>query len=86
MSAGLGYSRAPLGISMPFRAFIVLALVACAASGCGRRGGLEDASAPTLAPAETAAPGFGEFLPAEEDPDAPPPSAPKRRFLLDFLL
>jgi len=88
MSGRLGYSRAPLGTSMPIRAFIIIALVACAASGCGRRGSLEDPAAPasTLAPAGTPAAGFGDFLPEADDPEAPPPAAPQRRFFLDFLL
>ena len=73
---------------MPIRAIIVVALIACAASGCGRRGSLEDpgSAEPVLAPAETSAAGFGDFLPEANDPNAPPPPAPQRRFFLDFLL
>jgi len=73
---------------MPIRAFIIVALVACATSGCGRRGGLEDPAAPetALAPTETPAAGFGDFLPEAEDPETPPPPAPQRPFFLDFLL
>ncbi len=72
---------------MPIR-LIAFALIACAVAGCGRRGALEDATAPepTLAPTETPAAGFGDFLPAEADPVAPLPAAPERRFFLDFLL
>ena len=73
---------------MPIRAFIIVALVACAVSGCGRRGSLEDPAAPeaVLAPAETSVQGFGDFLPEVDNPEAPPPAAPQRRFFLDFLL
>ena len=88
MSGRLGYSRAPLGTSMPIRAIIIVALIACAASGCGRRGSLEDPATAesTVSPAETSAAGFGDFLPEADDPEAPPAPPPQRRFFLDFLL
>jgi hypothetical protein len=73
---------------MPIRTLIIVALAACAVSGCGRRGSLEGPETPesTLAPEEPAAPAFGSLLPAAEAPEAPPPPVQERPFFLDFLL
>ena len=79
---------------MQLRTLIVLVILACCLSGCGRRGSLEAPSAPetTVAPesvAETpSAPALGDLLPASgpEDPEVPPVRGPDRPFFLDFLL
>jgi hypothetical protein len=74
---------------MPLRNLIIILLAAAALSGCGRRGGLEDPSAPpavgTPAPAGAGISPLDPGAPAIiQEPAAEP--APKRRFFLDFLL
>ena len=81
---------------MPLRTPLVLLLTAAALAGCGRRGGLQEPSAPNaaLAPAMSQpapAPGEGT-LPdaqspgAQEPARASPAAAPRRRFFLDPLI
>jgi predicted small lipoprotein YifL len=77
---------------MPFRAVIVLALVAILVTGCGRRGNLEapDAAAVDQSAVPLAPDGISPLDPGSEalgTQDEPlPTSPPQRRFLLDFLL
>lgn len=72
---------------MPIRTFVIVALVACAAAGCGRRGALEAPGIPETAPDQTRdSAAFGGFLPSGAELDERPPPAPKRRFILDPLL
>jgi hypothetical protein len=81
---------------MPVRTLILVLLAVAALSGCGRRGPLEEPSASTGAVSEDAAVPAGAGI-SPLDPGAPAPSAaapppaqqqpaPRRRFLLDFLL
>jgi predicted small lipoprotein YifL len=79
--------------------FLLVALLALAVlSGCGRRGALEAPDATAVAPAPASAasvtPGSGTspVVPGAPDEEAvpleppPPEEAPRRGFLLDFLL
>ncbi len=80
---------------MPVRTLIIVLLALAALSGCGRRGALEEPGARPAAGAGEAA----SAVPVDDtmsplDPGAPvvlapegqAPPAPRRRFLLDFLL
>jgi predicted small lipoprotein YifL len=72
---------------MPIRTLLIAALIACAVSGCGRRGALEETGVPETAPDQPSDPSaFGGFLPASEAPTPAPPRAPERGFILDPLL
>ncbi len=78
---------------MPIRTFIVILLALAVVSGCGRRGNLEPpgvaASTPSTstAPATAISPLDPGSSPASGDlPPPAPAEAPKKRFLLDFLL
>jgi predicted small lipoprotein YifL len=77
---------------MPIRTLIVILLALAVVSGCGRRGSLESpgatASTPsTSAPATAISPLDPGSPPANNDVTPPTPvEAPKKRFLLDFLL
>jgi predicted small lipoprotein YifL len=80
---------------MPLRTLLIVLIAVAALSGCGRRGDLEAPGATTTAapgtPATPAPPGGGI---SPLDPGSagkgetvtPPDQAPKKRFLLDFLL
>jgi predicted small lipoprotein YifL len=74
---------------MPVRTLIIVLLAVAALAGCGRRGPLEDPGVPPSAGAVAAPPTNVSPLdpgstvvpvPKEQQP------APRRRFLLDFLL
>jgi predicted small lipoprotein YifL len=83
---------------MPVRLFILILLTIVAVAGCGRRGPLEEPlSASAVVDEDVVAPAGAGISPL--DPGSSPPSeagispggqqpaaAPRRRFLLDFLL
>jgi predicted small lipoprotein YifL len=81
---------------MPIRRLMILLLAATLLSGCGRRGPLEppDRAESVANPVEQAtSPVPGDPLltdpvspGAQEPAEARPDTAPRRRFLLDFLL
>jgi predicted small lipoprotein YifL len=74
---------------MPIRTLILVALVAAALAGCGRRGALETPGEPetTLAPGGgSAAYTLDAASPGAQEREREQPPAPQRRFFLDFLL
>ena len=77
---------------MPLRILILVLLALTAVSGCGRRGPLEAPGAEPAAATDAAPVGYGiSPLDPGAPAVAPPPQqqlepAPRRRFLLDFLL
>jgi predicted small lipoprotein YifL len=73
---------------MPLRTLILVALVAAAVAGCGRRGSLDaPGETTTLAPgAGSASTTLDTASPGAQEPEPAQPPAPERRFFLDFLL
>jgi predicted small lipoprotein YifL len=72
----------------PSRCVALAALIALAATGCGRIGPLEpppDANAPPK-PAASAAPGSMEAISPQLKPKIPPIMPPNQPFILDPLL
>jgi predicted small lipoprotein YifL len=78
---------------MPIRTLIVILLALAVVSGCGRRGSLESPGATASTPSTSTAPATAispldpGSPPTTNDVTPPTPAeAPKKRFLLDFLL